>query len=138
MESIRVAMETKDRVGFVLEFHDTMRLARILNRLEGLSWSQDNINLFNNKIDSLRLSCTRPWYADSSNLNYFNLVYEGNRIEMINRKLRYNEEDCVICYDKEINSVTVDTFSAMTVFTKLSLLVAHAQFAAVDCIHFIR
>jgi hypothetical protein len=53
MESIRVAMETKDRVGFVLEFHDTMRLARILNRLEGLSWSQDNINLFNNKIDSL-------------------------------------------------------------------------------------
>jgi hypothetical protein len=90
-------METKDRVGFVLEFHDTMRLARILNRLEGLSWSQDNINLFNNKIDSLRLSCTRPWYADSSNLNYFNLVYEGNRIEMINRKLRYNEEDCVIC-----------------------------------------
>jgi hypothetical protein len=87
VESIRVDMDKQDFTAFSLELYDSLRLARRIDTLDGINWSQENIDLFNNKMENLRLSCTRPWYAESLNLGKFNNVNQENRLITLCQKL---------------------------------------------------
>lgn len=106
VESIRVDMDKQDFTAFSLELYDSLRLARRIDTLDGINWSQENIDLFNNKMENLRLSCTRPWYAESLNLGKFNNVNQENRLITLCQKLllesrpeQVEEPRCSICYD---------------------------------------